>query len=67
MSSMKVGAAMRLFMFVVAVVMALGIWLTGYKSVHWLLYVPAAFFLFASLTGICPGMMFSRLITGKNS
>ncbi|MEK7735069.1 MAG: hypothetical protein AAB329_06470, partial [Pseudomonadota bacterium] len=40
----------------------LGIWLTGFNTVHWVLYLPAAFFISAAVTGICPGMGFSRLL-----
>lgn len=61
----RINAPFRLFMVVVAAVMIAGIWLTGYKSVHWLLYFPPAMFLFAAITGICPGMMFSRLLAGR--
>jgi hypothetical protein len=43
----------------------LGIWLTGFGKVHWLLYVPAVFFIFASVTGICPGMIVSNMLFGK--
>jgi hypothetical protein len=41
-----------------------GIWLTGFTTVHWLLYAPAIFFYFAAITGICPGCIISRLILG---
>jgi hypothetical protein len=52
--------AMRFFFFVIGSVVLLGIWLTGFKTVHWLLYVPVLFFYFAALTGICPGLIISR-------
>ena len=44
-----------MFFFTTAVVIAVGIYLTGFKNVHWFLYVPVAALLFAGLTGICPG------------
>jgi ABC-type polysaccharide/polyol phosphate export permease len=50
-----------LFIFM-AVIISLGIWLTGYTTVHWLLYIPPAALLFAGVTGICPGyMIFKKL------
>lgn len=48
--------AMRFFFFFVGSVVLLGIGLTGFKTVHWLLYVPVVFLYFATLTGICPGI-----------
>ena len=67
MDKFKIGTPMRFFLLVVAAIMALGIWLTGYDIVHWVLYLPPAFFIFAAVTGICPGMFFSRQIFGKKS
>lgn len=60
-------SAMRFFFLVVASVIALGIWLTGYQSVHWVLYLPAVFFLFAAVTGICPGIIISNSLFGGKS
>lgn len=65
MRKYMVGNSMRLFLFVVASVIWAGIWLTGFAVTHWLLYVPAAFLTFAAITGICPGMIFSRLVMGE--
>lgn len=48
-------SAIRMLFIIVALVIAAGIWLTGYDRVHWLLYLPPAFLLFAGVTGICPG------------
>lgn len=58
-------AAMRVFFFVTGSVIWLGIWLTGFSGVHWLLYLPAAFFYFAALTGICPGLVLSRVLVNE--
>ena len=58
----KVNAAMRFFFLVIGSVMLLGIWLTGFNTVHWLLYVPVVFFYFAAVTGICPGLAFSGML-----
>jgi hypothetical protein len=64
LEKMKIGSSIRIFLFVIGALICAGIWLTGYKNVHWLLYVPAAFLLLAAVTGYCPGMMFSRMATG---
>lgn len=58
----RVSPAMRFFFLVSGSVVWLGIGLTGFAVVHWLLYIPAVFFLFAALTGICPGIIVSRLL-----
>lgn len=62
MTISEMSAAMRFFLFVTGSVIWLGIGLTGFDVVHWVLYVPAAFFYFAALTGICPGLIFSRFL-----
>jgi len=50
-----------LFLFMSAMIL-LGIWLTGFNVVHWLLYVPVVFLAFAGITGICPGyIIFTKL------
>ena len=59
-----IGSSMRLFVFFTGSVIWAGIWLTGFTTAHWLLYIPAVFFYFAAITGICPGMIISRLILG---
>jgi hypothetical protein len=62
MSKYKISPAMRLFFVIVGSILWLGIWLTGFSAVHWLLYLPPVFFYFAAVTGVCPGMIISRLI-----
>lgn len=62
-----IGSSMRLFVFLVGTVIGVGIWLTGFATVHWLLYLPPVFFYFAAITGICPGFIFSRLILGDKA
>lgn len=57
-----IGSSMRLFVFLVGSVIWAGIWLTGFATVHWLLYAPPVFFYFAAITGIFPGFIISRLI-----
>lgn len=59
-----IGRSMRLFVFLVGSMIWVGIWLTGFETVHWLLYAPPIFFYFAAITGICPGMIISRLVLG---
>src|SRR5258706_5299315 len=34
-----------------------GIYCTGFSTVNWLLYLPAASFIFAAITGICPSLI----------
>lgn len=62
MSKYKISSAMRFFFLFTGSVIWLGIWLTGFSTVHWLLYAPPIFFYFAALTGICPGLVLSRLV-----
>lgn len=65
MEKYKISRAMRFFFLVAGSLLWVGIWLTGFTTVHWLLYIPAVFFLFAAATGICPGMIVSNLLFGK--
>jgi hypothetical protein len=58
------GRPMRLFFLVSGSMLWTGIWLTGFSAAHWLLYVPAVFFLFAAATGICPGLIVANLLLG---
>jgi hypothetical protein len=53
-----------LFIFMAAFITA-GIWLTGFNTVHWLLYIPPAALLFAGITGLCPGYMLFRKLGFK--
>ncbi len=63
----KINAPMRFFLFVAASLIFIGIWLTGFATAHWLLYVPVIFFLFAAATGFCPGMHLSNRLFGIHS
>ena len=46
----------------IAALILLGIWLTGFNNVQWVLYLPLAALVFAGATGICPGYrIFSKL------
>lgn len=57
-----IGNALRLTLIFMATLIWLGLWLTGFNIVHWLLYLPAAFMTFAGITGICPGLIINKLI-----
>ena len=65
MKQYSLNRAMRFFFLVTACIIWTGIFLTGFRTVHWVLYVPAVFFLFAALTGICPGIIISNRLFGK--
>lgn len=67
MNKFKLGLPMRLFFLFTGAVMSLGVWLTGIELVHWLLFVPPAFFLLAAVTGICPGIIFWNRVVGKSN
>jgi len=67
MAGWKIGSALRLFLLSVGLVIWLGIWLTGFDQVHWVLYIPAGFLVIAAITGICPGMFLSRMIFFKKT
>lgn len=56
----KMDSAMKAFFLFVGIIMWVGIYLTGFDVVHWILYLPASFFLFSAITGICPGMIFFK-------
>ena len=55
-------ASMRMFMFNSALLILVGIWLTGFENVHWFIYFVPAFFIFAAATGLCLGLAIPRLI-----
>ena len=58
-------SAQRMLFLFMAVLITLGIWLTGFDKVHWLLYVPPVFLLFAAVTGICPGLIIFKKLGFK--
>jgi ABC-type polysaccharide/polyol phosphate export permease len=54
--------AIRMLFIVMSILIFVGIWLSGYNTVHWILYLPAVFLAFAGITGICPGyIIFKKL------
>ena len=65
MENMKIGKSIRIFFLVVSAVIWLGIWHTGFGTASWLLYLVGIFLLLAAVTGICPGLFFSKMISGE--
>ncbi len=65
MQLQNANTTMRLLFLTLAVVIWIGIWLSGYNTVHWILYLPAALLTFAAATGICPGLHVVGKIAGK--
>ena len=53
----KASKQMRIWFAIFGVLLWLGIYLTGFSNIHWLLYIPAAMMIFAAVTGICPSQM----------
>lgn len=62
MNKFMINSSMRFFVLTTGSVILAGVWLTGFSTVHWLLYVPVVFLFFAAVTGICPGLIFSRFL-----
>ncbi len=58
-------SALRVQFLSIALIVFIGIWLTGFGKVHWFLYVPVAALTFAAITGICPGLMFWKKVGFK--
>ena len=67
MQKYMIGNSMRFFFLFAGTLLWVGIWLTGFSVAHWLLYVPAVFFYFAAITGVCPGIIISRYIFGDDT
>jgi hypothetical protein len=55
-----------LFLMIAGLIL-LGIWLTGFNVVHWVLYLPVAALVFAGVTGICPGYLIFKKLGFKGS
>ena len=58
-------SAIRMLFLMMAGLILLGIWLTGFNVVHWLLYIPVAALIFAGVTGICPGYIIMQKLGFK--
>lgn len=65
MKKYLIGTPLRVFLAFIGAIIWLGIALTGFGVVHWLLYLPAVFLIAAAATGICPGIIISNLLLGK--
>ena len=48
-----------------SVIILIGIWLTGFGTAHWVLYLPVVGLAFAGITGICPGQILFRRVGFK--
>ncbi len=57
----------RLFFLISSVVQGLGIFLSGYENVHWLLYLIPIMFFGASLNGYCSMMIIIEKVIGKGN
>ena len=62
MEKYKLNSAMRFFFLGASAITWTGIGLTGFKTVHWFLYVPAVMYAFAAMSGICPGIIMSKML-----
>ena len=62
---MKATNAMRVWFAFFGAVIWIGIILTGFSNVHWLLYLPAAGMAFAAITGICPSQIMINKLFGE--
>ena len=54
--------SVRVFLFNVAVIIMISIWLSGFDTVHWFSYVLPSFLVIAAVTGFCPGLMVSKKV-----
>mgnify|MGYP005644263897 CR=1 FL=1 len=58
--TLKISNEMRLWFIGPIIMLWMGIYLTGFDLVHWLIYIPSVFAVFAFVTGLCPGMFLIR-------
>lgn len=56
--------SVRIFLFNLAVISMVGVWLSGFGNVHWFSYVLPLFLTVAAITGFCPGLFISSKILG---
>lgn len=56
------GNAMRMFLFNSALVMMIGIGLSGFNQVHWFSYVMPVIFTIAAIFGVCPGINLWKIV-----
>lgn len=58
----RASRSLRLFLFNSTLFIMIGVWLTGIDNVHWSIYIVPAFYTFAAVFGICPGINLWRII-----
>lgn len=64
---MKASITLRIWYVVVALVLWAGIYLTGFSTIHWMMYLPASGFVLAAITGYCPShIAVSKVIENKD-
>jgi len=63
---MRASISMRIWFAFVGAILWAGIYLTGFSTVNWLLYLPAAGFTFSAVTGICLSLMAISKMFGFN-
>jgi len=51
-------SANRMLYLSFSMIMLTGVWLTGFETVHWLLYIPIVFSAFAGISGFCVNLWF---------
>ena len=62
MEKLKISTEMRLWFIGPMLMLWIGLYLTDFSVVHWLIYIPAVMSVFAVLTGFCPGMFLVRVV-----
>jgi hypothetical protein len=50
-------SAQRIQFLMTTAMIMIGIYLTGFETVHWFLYLPPIALGFAGITGICPALI----------
>lgn len=60
-------SALRMLFLSIAAITLIGIGLTGFDRVNWVLYLPVILLSFAGITGICPGLIFWSKLGFRNA
>ena len=58
--------ATRMLYLSFSLIMLIGVWLTGFSTVHWLLYIPIIFSAFAGISGFCVNLWFWKKLGFKD-
>lgn len=61
----KASKAVRLFFFNTSLIATALIWSSVHYQISWLAYLIPGIFLFAAISGICPGMGIARMLLGE--